>query len=53
MLGEASGTGKVYGRTGRDLNYQDTAYKEVKCSFTDFTEEELRNCIEKAYTQQV
>ena len=33
----------------KDLNYQDTAYEVMKCFLTDFTEEELRNCIEKAY----
>ena len=32
----------------KDLNYQDTAYEVMKCFLTDFTEEELRNCIEKA-----
>ena len=33
----------------KNLNYQDTAYEVMKCFLTDFTEEELRNCIEKAY----
>ena len=33
----------------KDPNYQDTAYEVMKCFLTDFTEEELRNCIEKAY----
>ena len=33
----------------KDLNYQDTTYEVMKCFLTDFTEEELRNCIEKAY----
>ena len=32
-----------------DMSYQDTAYEVMKCFLTDFTEEELRNCIEKAY----
>jgi len=31
------------------MNYQETAYEVMKCFLTDFTEEELRNCIEKAY----
>ena len=33
----------------KDLSYQETAYEVMKCFLTDFTEEELRNCIEKAY----
>ena len=33
----------------KDLNYQDTAYEVMKCFLTDFTEEGLRNCNEKAY----
>ena len=32
-----------------DMTYQETAYEVMKCFLTDFTEEELRNCIEKAY----
>lgn len=31
------------------LNYQETAYEVMKQFFTDFTEEELKNCIAKAY----
>lgn len=31
------------------LNYQETAYEVMKQFFTDFTEEELRNCITRAY----
>ena len=31
------------------MNYQQVAYEVMKLMFTDFTEEELRNCIEKAY----
>ena len=31
------------------LNYQETAYEVMKKFFTDFTEEELKNCITKAY----
>ena len=31
------------------LNYQETAYEVMKKFFTDFTEEELKNCIAKAY----
>ena len=30
------------------LNYQETAYEVMKKFFTDFTEEELKNCITKA-----
>ena len=36
----------------RDLvgkNYQDTAYEVMKLFLTDFTEEELKNCIARAY----
>ena len=33
----------------KDMSYQETAYAVMKQFFTDFTEEELRNCIEKAY----
>lgn len=32
-----------------ELNYQETAYEVMKKFFTDFTEEELKNCIAKAY----
>jgi threonine synthase len=31
------------------LNYQDLAYEVMKLFLTDFTEEELRDCINKAY----
>lgn len=31
------------------MNYQETAYEVMKKFFTDFTEEELKNCITKAY----
>ncbi|MDE7266517.1 MAG: threonine synthase [Lachnospiraceae bacterium] len=31
------------------MTYQETAYEVMKLFFTDFTEEELRNCINKAY----
>lgn len=31
------------------LNYKETAYAVMSCFLTDFTEEELKNCIEKAY----
>lgn len=31
------------------LTYQETAYEVMKLFFTDFTEEELKNCINKAY----
>lgn len=33
----------------KDLTYQETAYAVMKQFFTDFTEEELRSCVEKAY----
>lgn len=32
-----------------EMTYQETAYAVMKQFLTDFTEEELRNCIEKAY----
>ena len=31
------------------MNYQEVAYEVMKLFFTDFTEEELKNCINKAY----
>ena len=31
------------------MSYQETAYAVMKLFLTDFTEEELKNCIEKAY----
>ena len=31
------------------MSYQETAYEVMKCFLTDFTEEELKNCIDKAY----
>ena len=31
------------------MNYQETAYEVMKLFFTDFTEEELKDCIQKAY----
>lgn len=33
----------------KDMSYQETAYVVMKPFFTDFTEEELKACIEKAY----
>ena len=33
----------------KDMSYQETAYAVMKQYLTDFTEEELKNCIEKAY----
>lgn len=33
----------------KDMSYQDTAYAVMKQFLTDFTEEELKSCIEKAY----
>ncbi len=32
-----------------NMTYQETAYEVMKQFFTDFTEEELKNCINKAY----
>ena len=31
------------------MTYQETAYEVMKLFLTDFTEEELKGCIEKAY----
>ena len=33
----------------KDMTYQETAYAVMKQFLTDFTEEELKNCINKAY----
>lgn len=33
----------------KDMTYQETAYAVMKQFLTDFTEDELRDCIEKAY----
>ncbi len=33
----------------KEMSYQEMAYAVMKQFFTDFTEEELKNCIEKAY----
>ncbi len=33
----------------KDMSYQETAYEVMKKFLTDFTEEELKNCIAKAY----
>lgn len=33
----------------KDMSYQETAYAVMKRFLTDFTEEELKNCINKAY----
>ncbi len=35
--------------TLKTMSYQDTAYEVMKQFFTDFTEEELRHCINSAY----
>ena len=32
-----------------ELSYQETAYEVMKLFFTDFTEEELKSCIDRAY----
>ncbi len=34
------------------LSYQETAFEVMKLFFTDFTEEELKNCIERAYDKK-
>lgn len=34
------------------MNYQETAYEVMKLYLTDFTEEELKNCIAKAYDEK-
>ena len=33
----------------KDMSYQETAYAVMKQFLTDFTEEELKSCIAKAY----
>lgn len=33
----------------KEMSYQETAYEVMKLFLTDFTEEELKNCIAKAY----
>ncbi len=35
-----------------EMNYQETAYEVMKLFLTDFTEEELRDCIAKAYDEK-
>ena len=34
------------------MSYQETAYEVMKCFLTDFTEEELKNCINNAYDEK-
>lgn len=34
------------------MNYKEVAYEVMKLFLTDFTEEELKNCIEKAYDEK-
>ncbi|MBO5279185.1 MAG: threonine synthase [Lachnospiraceae bacterium] len=34
------------------MNYQETAYEVMKLFFTDFTEEELKRCIARAYDEK-
>ncbi len=36
----------------KDMTYQECAYEVMKQFLTDFTEEELKNCIEKAYDEK-
>lgn len=35
-----------------DMTYQETAYEVMKLFLTDYTEEELKNCIKKAYDEK-
>ncbi len=35
------------------MTYQETAYEVLKLFLTDFTEEELKNCINAAYDQSL
>lgn len=35
-----------------DMTYQETAYEVMKLFLTDFTEEELKGCIERAYDEK-
>jgi threonine synthase len=35
-----------------NMTYQETAYEVMKLFFTDFTEEELKSCIERAYDEK-
>lgn len=35
------------------MTYQETAYEVMKLFFTDFTENELKTCIERAYVQSL
>src|SRR4051794_10150106 len=34
------------------MTYQETAYEVMKLFFTDFTEEELKSCINRAYDEK-
>ncbi|SER54593.1 threonine synthase [Lachnobacterium bovis] len=36
----------------KDMSYQETAYEVMKLFLTDFTEEELKKCINKAYDEK-
>ncbi|MCM1105840.1 MAG: threonine synthase [Blautia sp.] len=36
----------------KDMTYQETAYEVMKLFFTDFTAEELKDCIKKAYDEK-
>ncbi len=36
----------------KDMSYQETAYEVMKLFLTDYTEEELKNCIRKAYDEK-
>lgn len=36
----------------KDMSYQETAYAVMKQFFTDFTEEELKHCIDSAYDEK-
>ena len=36
----------------KELSYKELAYEVMKLYFDDFTEEELKNCIERAYDEK-
>ena len=36
----------------KEMSYQETAYQVMKRFLTDFTEEELRHCINSAYDEK-
>ena len=42
---------KTFAELGK-MTYKETAYHVMKQFLTDFTEEELKNCIERAYDEK-